>query len=60
MEGHGRSSLVLNKSTVVVEFYPAVTWDTGLINISVPSYSRVNLLPPLYSHMVFTDFSRIK
>ena len=28
---------------------PAVTWDTGLIKISVPSYSRMKLLPPLYT-----------
>ena len=30
------------------KFYPAVTWNTQLIDISVPSYSRVTLLPPLY------------
>ena len=30
------------------KFHSAVTWDTGLINTRVPSYSRIRLLPPLY------------
>ena len=30
------------------KFHLAVTWDTGLMNVSVPSYSRVKLLPPLH------------
>ena len=33
------------------KFHPAVTWDTGLINISVPSYSRGKLLPPTVYHL---------
>ena len=35
------------------QFYPAVTWGTGLISIGVPSYSRIKLLPPHQSNILF-------
>ena len=31
--------------------YPAVTWDSDIHQLSVRSYSRIKLLPPLYFSM---------
>ena len=36
------------------KFYPAVTWDTELFDISVPSYSRAN-----FCHTVHTVHSSV-
>ena len=34
------------------QFYPAVSWDTNINQPSVPSYSRIQLLPPQYDSTV--------